>query len=211
MSLRISKAITPFCSACKRAGKSHSHFPTMVECCVINSWTCGYCKKTGHSIKKCPVLAAKKTKELERQRDERARIRAAVQAGEEVVVVRGRKSHPSKWPMDNETVKIQTSIWDKVSPDGEMPGFKPTAVSKAPAIAKQVRPQGAWAKGAPTLATSICHSNPKKYAPISILPSPAPPPPSPATGNQKQVAWGDDDDDDWETELANDPFFANIK
>lgn len=211
---------SPFCGPCRKAGRNSTHYPTQASCCIILTWTCGYCKGKGHSTSRCSILADKKANEARIRREERQRIRNAVNAGEEVVVSRGTKQRQNK---TDSLLMAASNKWGELEEDAEMPCARPlpaprdlpTSKTAFPAPVPFSQPKTTTTTKRSWAQMATQPSIPTKPAATAILtPAGATRPSIPAmsimplTKPKRTCAWADSDDEDWEDDLKNDPFFA---
>ena len=189
---------TPFCSVCKKAGKSEaeytSHFVRdrpgpdgRVVCPTLLATECRYCRETGHTKHHCPKLAEKARRQKERDRITKFRraenrLRKQVEEPHIVVKMGGRCMRvPIK---GNKTAAIITKIavptnsrFDALSYDSDDESCcKQQQVG--PLICEPAAVTGVWGAGASAVqnAASTCQDDKpmRWHKPKPVSPKPAP-------------------------------------
>ena len=157
------------CNACRRSGLDANHAPKSIRCCVIHTWTCGFCKENGHTLKHCGLLAEKKAREALRRREERHRMKAAFNAGEEIVVSRG-PSAINNPKASRDKVSVAKSRF--VDFDDLEAKLEQTKSTRTNIISENKGPKpliGAWAK---PLTSQTTPSPPPETHPAAFLAAP---------------------------------------
>ena len=173
-------AIPSFCSAsCKGPGP---------DCPTCASFTCGYCKCKGHTIKHCDVLKAnKKRKRDEMNSTKRSRTD---EDGWSTAPARNRCSS-TKAQESVQATKMETST--------KYSGLKPEKFSlEGPAPQAPAKPAlSGWAAKAASLSSKPDWKDNSKPKPVPADPI--------GFNTPYQGRWGDDSDDEWECEPTVEP------
>lgn len=196
------------CPVCLKAGVNREKAQKCPgpgdKCPTCAGFKCGYCKGHGHTIKKCPVLAAKKAHEAQDASMQKRAVKKAFEAG--AFIVKGDKSNfasASKAATVPTFKPKHTNRFTTFDDEEEQEQFPGLAAKPAAAVKKTTGPT--WA--------ALAAKKPVPQPP----PCPKKEPELICTHDLKNgtlefapgKGWGDIEyDDDWETEIANDPFFA---
>lgn len=202
------------CPVCLKAGVNREKAQKCPgpgdKCPTCAGFQCGYCKGHGHTIKKCPVLAAKKAQEAKEASMQKRAVKQAFEAG--AFIIKGDKANFAsaskaaaapvfKTARTNRFATFETLDDEQQEREEQFPGL---SAKPAPAAVKKTTGP-TWAALAAKKPVPQPPPCPKKEPELICTQ----PPHACTLEFAPGKAWGDiEDDDDWETELANDPFFA---